>query len=110
MNKTLGAEVNAIDRVAGSRLCPDDPEGPYQTAEAVVSFLVEDEDGKVLSNGVPQNVTCVSGIENPIKSVVTFGPENCGPGGYNVGVFKIYTSVTGTAGEKSRVQKIKCRP
>jgi hypothetical protein len=110
MYKTLGAEINAIDRVEGSMLCPDDPDGPYQTAEADVTFLVKDESGNTLSNGVPQHVTCVSGIESPIKSVVKFGPENCGVGGGQVGVFEIYSSVKGTAGEKSRVQKMRCRP
>jgi hypothetical protein len=111
MNKTVGVQVNAVDAVQGSNLCPDDPEGPHETAEAVVSFLVTDESGNVLSNGVPQTVTCISGLKNPIKTVVEFGPENCGPdGGYNVGVFDIYTSVSGEAGNMSRTQKIRCRP
>jgi hypothetical protein len=110
MYKTLGAEINAVDAVRGSGLCPDDPEGPYETAEAVVEFLVTDESGNVLSNGVPQNVTCVSGVENPIKSVVKFGPENCGVGGNQVGQFKIFSSVSGTAGNMSRTQKMRCRP
>jgi hypothetical protein len=110
MYKTLGAEINAVDRIKGSGLCPDDPEGPYETAEAVVEFLVTDEAGHVLSNGAPQTVTCISGLENPIKSVVRFGPENCGPDGDTVGVFKIFSSVTGTAGEASKTQKIRCRP
>jgi hypothetical protein len=110
MSKTLGVQVNAVDAVRGSNLCPDDPEGPFQTAEAVVSFLVTDESGNVLANGIPQNVTCVSGIEDPVKAVVQFGPENCGPGGGNVGTFDIYSSVSGTAGSSSRTQRIKCRP
>jgi hypothetical protein len=109
MFKTLGVQVNAVDAVQGSNLCPGDPEGPVQTAEAVVSFLVTDESGNVLANGIPQNVTCVSGIENPVKAVVQFGPENCGPGGGNVGTFDIYSSVSGTAGNSSRTQRIRCR-
>jgi hypothetical protein len=110
MYKTLGAEINAVDRIDGSGLCPDDPEGPYKTAEAVVSFLVTDEAGNILSNGVPQTATCISGLENPIKSVVRFGPESCGPDGFTVGLFEITTSVSGEAGYLERKQKIRCRP
>ena len=110
MNKAVGAEINAVDAIEGSGLCPDEPDGPYETAEAVVEFLVTDEAGNVVSNGIPQTVTCVSGIDNPMKSVVTFGPENCGPDGYTVGVFNIYSSVKGTAGEMSRTQRMRCRP
>jgi hypothetical protein len=108
--KTLGAEINAVDAVEGSNLCPDDLEAPTQTAEAVVTFLVKDEAGNTLSNGVPQNITCVSGVESPIKSVVRFGPESCGPDGNTVGTFDITTSVSGEAGDMSRTQKIRCRP
>jgi len=110
MNKTVGVEVVAIDAIEGSGLCPDDPDGPYLTAEAVVNFLVTDEDGNVVSNGVPQTATCVSGVDTPLKTVVTFGPENCGVGGGNVGVFDITTEVWGEAGENSRTQRMRCRP
>ncbi len=114
MYKTLGAEINAVDAVKDSGLCPDlpFPEAPTeQTAEAVVTFHVEDESGNVLLNGIPQNVTCVSGVKEPVKAVVQFGPENCGPnGGFNVGTFDIYSSVSGTAGSSSRTQRIRCRP
>lgn len=111
MFKTLGAEINAVDRVAGSNLCSDDPDGPFETAEAQVTFLVKDESGNTISNGLPQTATCISGVDNPIKTVVKFGPENCGPdGGYNVGLFDIFTSVSGEAGDLSRTQKIRCRP
>jgi hypothetical protein len=109
MDKAIGAEINAIDRIEGSGLCPDDPDGPYETAEASVTFLVTDVDGNIISNGVPQTVTCVSGIDNPIKSIVRFSAENCGPGGNNVGVFDITTSVSGEAGDASRTQRIRCR-
>jgi hypothetical protein len=108
-------QVNAVDAVEGSNLCPDLAEseggGPTQTAEAVVTFLVTDESENVLSNGIPQNVTCVSGVEEPVKDVVRFSPENCGPGGFNVGTFDIFTTVEGgAAGSNSRTQRIKCRP
>jgi hypothetical protein len=109
MDKAVGAEINAIDRIEGSGLCPDDPDGPYETAEALVTFLVEDEAGNTVSNGVPQTVTCVSGRDNPIKTVVRFSAENCGELGNEVGVFNIYTSVDGEAGHAERVQRIRCR-
>jgi hypothetical protein len=111
MSKTIGAEINAVDAVPGSNLCPDDPLGPYVTAEAVVTFHVEDESGNVLLNGIPQNVTCVSGVKDPVKAVVQFGLENCGPnGGFQVGTFDIFTTVEGEAGNLSRTQRIRCRP
>jgi hypothetical protein len=112
MDKALGAEINAVDRVEGSGLCPNDPDGPYETAEAVVTFLVTDESGNVLSNGVPQNVTCVSGVDNPNKFIVRFDERSCGEagsGGGQAGVFDIVTSVSGEAGNVSRTQRIRCR-
>ena len=110
MQKALGADVNAVDAVEGSELCPDDPEEPTVTAQADVSFHVEDEDGNILLDRIDEPITCVSGIDNSVKFVVQFGPENCGVGGGNVGAFKIFTSVTGEAGDKTRTQKIRCRP
>jgi hypothetical protein len=111
MDKALGAEINAVDRIPGSGLCPDDPDGPYETAEAEVTFLVTDEAGHVISNGIPQIVECISGRENPIKTIIRFGPENCGPGeGGHVGLFNIFSSIDGEAGSMSRTQKIRCRP
>jgi hypothetical protein len=108
MNKVLGAEINAVDRVQGSNLCPDDPEGPYEASTAEATFHVTDESGNVLLDQT-KTVECISGLKNPNKFVVTFGPENCGPGGNKVGVFDIFTTVTGEAGASSRTQRIRCR-
>jgi hypothetical protein len=109
MNKPVGVEISAVDAYPGAD-CPDDPDGPYETAEAVILFTVTDVNGKVLSNGVPRNVTCVSGVDSPFKTVVTFGPDSCGVGGFQEGVFDITTSVTGTAGENEKIQRMRCRP
>jgi hypothetical protein len=109
MSKAIGVEINAVDAVEGSSLCPDDPLGPYVTAEAVVTFHVEDESGNVILDRT-KTVECVSGLDNPTKFVVVFGPENCGPGGGNVGTFNIFTDVTSAeAGDASRTQRIRCR-
>lgn len=108
MNKTLGAEIKAVDRVDGSNLCPDDPLGPFETASAEATFHVTDESGNVLLNQT-KTVECVSGVDNPNKFIVTFGPENCGPGGNNIGVFHIFTTVSGEVGNASRTQRIRCR-
>jgi hypothetical protein len=109
MTKALGAEINAVDRIEGSNLCPDDPLGPYEIAEAQAHFHVEDESGNVLLD-VDKTVECVSGVDNPNKFIVTFSGENCGLGGYNTGTFDIYTTVSANGTEKSRTQKIRCRP
>jgi hypothetical protein len=79
------------------------------TAEANVTFHVEDVNGTdILTKN--ETITCVAGIDDGPKFVVTFGPENCGVGGGQVGTFDIFTSVTGEAGDKFRTQRIKCRP
>jgi hypothetical protein len=112
MNKMIGADINAVDAVKDSGLCPDEmaePGEPVITAEADVNFHVIDETGNVILD-LDQTITCVAGIDDGVKIIVTFGPENCGPGGNNVGTFDIVTSVTGEAGDKSRTQRIKCRP
>jgi hypothetical protein len=111
MGKFLGAEINAIDAIQGSGLCPDDPEGPYETATASVTFHVTNEAGNDVLPPSTLDVTCKSGIDNPTKFFVEFGPEDCGPdGGGDTGLFEILTSVTGEAGTASRTQKIRCRP
>jgi hypothetical protein len=121
MDKVVGVEVNAIDRVEGSQLCPDDPADPDgpppQFAVAQVSFLIKDMNDNTLSNGVPHRVVCVQGEEAPVKGEVRFTAASCGPpteeypdGGFQVGVWDIFTSVDGTAGELSRTQKLRGRP
>ncbi len=112
MSKALGADINAVDVVKDSGLCPDlPPELPEDvvTAEADVNFLVTDVNGTELLNR-DKTITCVAGIDQDVKFIVTFGPENCGVGGGNVGAFKIFTSVTGEAGDKTRTHRIRCRP
>jgi hypothetical protein len=108
MNKTLGAQINAVDRVQGSNLCPDDPEGPYEVASAEATFHTVDESGNVLLSQT-KTVECISGVDNPNKFIVTFGPESCGPGGNQIGTFNIFTTVSGEVGNKSRTQRIRCR-
>jgi hypothetical protein len=112
MNKMVGADINAVDAVEGSELCPDEMAGPGEpviTAEAKVNFHIEDEDGNDILTLEDYPVTCVAGIDDGVKVIVTFGPENCGPGGNNAGTFKIFTTVSGEAGFKERTQRIKCR-
>jgi hypothetical protein len=108
-NNIVGAEVNAVERVPGSDLCPDDPLGPFLTSSAEATFHVTDESGNVLLDQT-KTVECISGVDNPSKFIVTFGLENCGPGGNNVGVFDIVTTVSGEVGNASRTQRIRCRP
>jgi hypothetical protein len=94
-------------------LCPDElaePGEPVITAQADVNFLVKDMSGNVIIDH-DETITCVAGIDDGVKVIVTFGPENCGPdGGNNAGTFDIFTFVTGEAGDKDRTQRIKCRP
>jgi hypothetical protein len=107
MAKMLGVEINAVDAFPGAQ-CPDNRKGPYETAQAEVTFHVEDESGNVILDRT-ETVTCISGNDYPTKFLVRFGPENCGVGGYNTGVFGIFTSVTGEAGDKDGTQWIRCR-
>jgi hypothetical protein len=106
----IGVAVNAVDRIRGSNLCPDDPEGPYETAQAQITLHTEDESGNVILDRTT-TVTCVSGIDNPTKFIATFGPANCAGGVVpdRSSNGKIYTTVTGEAGNLSRTQTIKCR-
>jgi hypothetical protein len=108
MTKALGADINAVDRIENSGLCPDDPEGPYEIAEAQAHILVEDVNGHVLLE-TDRTIECVSGVDNPNKFIVTFTAENCGVGGYKTGTFDIFTTVSANGSEKSRTQKIRCR-
>jgi hypothetical protein len=107
MAKALGAEFAAIDN-QGSNSCPDENPGTL-TAQAEVNFHVVDESGNVLLHRT-ETVTCINGVDNPTKFTLVFGPENCGGGGYNTGVFDIVTTVSGEAGFKERTQRIRCRP
>jgi len=104
--KTLGAEFAAVDN-QGSNSCPDENPGTL-TAEADVNFNVVDESGNVLLDRT-ETVTCINGVDNPEKFVVVFDAASCGPGGSNVGVFDIFTTVTGEAGTMNRTQRIRCR-
>jgi hypothetical protein len=77
-------------------------------ATADVHFNVVDENSQTLLD-VDKTITCINGVDNPKKFVLTFDSSSCGPGGDNVGTFDITTTVTGDAGTSQRVQRIRCR-
>jgi len=110
MSKTLGVQIDAVDAVEGSNLCPDETAGIPGTyfATADVHFTVEDENGAPLYDE-DHTITCINGVDNPEKIVLVFDGTSCGPDGFEPGVHNITTTVTGEAGNNERVQVIRCR-
>jgi hypothetical protein len=106
----LGADINAVDRVRGSGLCPDETQGDPGTlwATANVHFNVKNEAGVSLRD-FDKTVKCFNGKDRPTKFWVVFDASSCGPDGFEPGVHDITTTVTGDAGYNQRVQRIRCR-